>query len=648
MATLPQAADYGSRIPLRSNRVDLPGPGEAAVADAVSRAAAAFTQMAIEHKDADDALSYANAKNEYLIADIKEREKLKDDADFDTHDERYRTAMSGHYDRLVGTIASPRDRHLFDAEARLMNERGAVGVNENARVRSIDRDIERFNSHAQQARDIMLATNDPQVAQDAMFGVLQEATALRDRGYLDADEYTAALQTWVQESAIARLVAMTPEERVEALQRSVDARRATGQPITDEDIKAGNGTGSIADFLHLDTAVRMLEQAEKANEIETTLNDAQGIFDLARDRFPEGGAAMNDYIRELADGFEDPRVRTQAVALGRQYRDERRDELVDKRDRIMTGGSEMIRNGMSPGDIDPDDLATLTGTQVATLWDEWQQHQEGSRFGKRTVWTLTQQEEQDAGASYALWRSIPDEQKPVVNLDAAEWRMSLTPEVHKSLVDEQQALIAAQESGQPLRPGLTNVQMVTSALVRSGFIPQFGRETEDSESYQRLLFEFDRATQAAQSQQGAPLSNEQRNQILGELMVPMAFTDDYVWWPDKKPGEMVPIAAMSSEQLKTARLPWAQAANDIASTSSAGITATYRQELELMARRLQVEPDTDDYERAYFALKYQLGADEVVARLRGEGSGTGYGSLVGRRLDDITRLRREREARLAR
>jgi len=135
---------------------------------------------------------------------------------------------------------------------------------------------------------------------------------------------------------------------------------------------------------------------------------------------------------------------------------------------------------------------------------------------------------------------------------------------------------------------------------------------------------MDRATQAAQEVKGSALTNSERNQILSEVLTPMAFTDDY-WsanwvagWPDKDEEDMVPIAAMSSAQLKTARLPWAAAATEIASTSSTGIGTTYQQELELAAKRLGISPDQDHYERAYFALKYRLGAAEVTRRLQGE------------------------------
>lgn len=621
MATLPQASDYGARVQLRSNRIDLPGQGEMAVASALERAAGTFTQMAIDHKLKDDALSYSNAKNEYLIADIQERERLKDDQDFATHDERYRTAMKGHYERLFPTVRSRRDQQLFDAEARLLNERGSVAVGDNARTKEIDWNLGQFDQHAEAAKAIILAAGDAQTAQEAMFGVMEEAGALRDRGYLTEEQYQSTLQNWVQDAAFARLVAMDPKQRETMLEASITHRKTAGEPITREQIAAGEGTGSIADFLHLDTAVKMLEETQRANDIDDTLTEAYTVFDVAKGRYPTNTGAMMDEIRRIAAESDDPKVRQEAVRLGRQYRDEQVGVENDMRDNIMTSATTLISSGeMAFASINPDELSKLLPHQLRALQDHQALVNENKQFPGNTQWTLNP----DGGASYALFRNLSDEDKLDVNLDSAEWTTQLERDVWQSLKNEQDRIRNTPASQRQLPQGLTNVQMVTSALVRSGMIPQTGRDIEDSEAYQRLLYEFDRATQSAQEAKGSALTNTERNKVLGEVMAPMAFTDDY-WsanwiagWPNKDEEDMVPIAAMSSQQLNTARLPWADAQTEIATTSSTGISTTYQQELELMAKRLGISPDQDHYERAYFALKHKLGAAEVERRLKGE------------------------------
>lgn len=615
MATLPQAADYGKRVGLRSNRVDIPGQGEMAVANALERAAGTFTKMAVEHKQKDDALSYANAKNEYLIADIQEREKLKLDPDYSTHDERYRTAMKGHYERLFPTVNSARDRTLFDAEARLMNERGSVSVGDNARKLGINQSVDAFNSHAQDAKAIILTSNDAQTAQDAMFGILEEATALRDKGYFTPEQYKQVLQKWVQETSFSRLMAMDPADREKHLEASVTLRKTTGKPITEEMIKQGLGSGSIADFLPLDTAVAMLETTQKANEIEMTLGAAQEIFDLASAENQTDSGAMMDAIRELTKDA-DPEVREKALVLGRQERQDRVNEKSDDQNRIMLGISAGIENGMSPDSANPDDLALLSPAQKATLDLEYQRHLEDSKFGPATAWTKVQQEDRGLLASYALWNEIPDEQRAYIDLQQAPWRMAFTQEDHTDLVQEQKRIRDRIEGGtsQKAPGGLTNNQMVNSALVRAGFIPQVGREIEDYQAYQQLVFQMDRATA------DQVLSNTERNAILAEIMKPMAFTDTYLLWADKDRDDMIPIAAMSVEQRETARLAWSKAATDVYTTSSAGIAVNYRDHLQSLATALGADPSQNEYERAYFTLKWghvhEMTPDEIKQRVR--------------------------------
>jgi hypothetical protein len=602
----------------------MPGQGELAVASALERAAGTFTQMAIEHKQKDDALSYARAKNEYQIASIQEREKLKEDQDFDTHDERYRTAMKGHYERLFPTVNSSRDRLLFDAEARLMDERGSVDVNNTARVGRIGKSLDDFNVFKEQAKGVVLTASDAQTAQDAMFGVIEEATALRDKGYLTPDEYKATLQSWVQDTAFARLRSMDPAEREVLLERSITHRKTTGKPITEDDIKEGLGTGSIADFLPLDTAVAMLETTQKANEIEATLGAAQEIFDTAEANNKTDTGALMDEIRELTKDA-DPEVREKALALGRQHGVDKRNERIDDVNRVMARGAEGIRNDIDPSTMDRDSLALLSSAQRKALELDWQAHQEGREYGKATMWTDIQAEKSGLGLSYATWRAIPDEQKIAVDLQASDWRMAMTQDVHKSLVDEQNRLRSAAEgsAGPALSTGLTNQQMVTSILVRKGFMPQTDRDLEDSQAYQQVIYTFDRQIQAEQNRLGRNLSNTERNKILAEIMAPMAFTDTDFFMSDYDIDEAVPIAAMSVTQREDARLRWENSEVDmIPSVTPGALPTSYRQELELMATKLNVEPSKHEYERAYFALKYghQYGmtAADVEARLKGE------------------------------
>ena len=629
MPQIPQAQDYGARPGLRSSRVDLPGQGETVVADALAAAATAFSGMAIEHKQKDDALSYSNAKNEYLIADIQERDRLQDDQKFATHDERYRTAMKGHYERLFPTVKSRRDQHLFDADARLMNERGAVAVGENARTKEIDWNIGNARQNAADMQGVIMAASDAQTAQDGMFTVLEQYASLRAQGLISETAHQTETQDFVSETAFKRLVAMDPKDREVLLERSITMAKTNGR-ITRDQIKAGNGSGSIADFLPLDQRVQMLETTRKGNEHDDTMSQAYEIFDKITDLYTDPNN-VNDAIKKASKGQE-PDVRTALKTMSREYRVSEDALLSSRRQNIMDAGTAMINAGDNPENMDGTDWATMGLNQQEALKEAYNANMENRQFGTFDVVARPMRADgtREPGMSAQLWRSIPYEQKPIVNLKTPEWKMSFTSDGWHTLLKEQEQIKKSIDTATPapFDTGMSNHGMVTSMLVGKGLITQTGRDIEDSEVYQNLMWAMDRATQDAQVDKGSKLTNKERKDVLVEIMVPMAFTDDWTLWANKDKDDRINIAAMSSKQLKTARLSWRDAAKDPATESSAGVPVSYRQSLEKMAKDMDLTPDKDgapdqdDYERAYFALKhghlYGWDVEEVKRRLRND------------------------------
>lgn len=627
MGTLPQAADYGPRVRLSSSRVDIPGQGEMAVANALERAAGTFAAAMIDHKEKDDALSYSNAKSEYLIADIIEREKLADDQDWATHDERYRTAMTGHYDRLFPTVKSQRDRLLFDVEARLMNERGSVAVGDNSRTKEIDWNVGQWKKNGIAAQSVIMTASDAQTAQDAMFTFLAQGNALRKKGYISEEELTTSTQGFVTETAFKRLMSMDPKEREMLLERSVTMTKTKGEPITRDQIAAGEGSGSIADFLPLDERVAMLEATRKGNDHDDTERAAFGVWDQIRSIHQDPNK-VDEAVRQASKNL-DPDVRTRLATMSRQYRQDTDSLKTTRQATILNAGSQMIGMDENPEGMNGQDWMALNESQKQSLKDAWNLKQTNREFAEFTIVTrgFNADGTRKAGMSWQIWKQIPREQRASVTLDSPEWKTVLTGDDWRALVREQDQIKKEQESGAPpaQAPGMTNTQMVTSALVRTGFIPQIGRETEDSEAFQRLAYELDRATQAAQDVKGSKLTNTERDKVLADLLVPMAFTDDYGGWfgwdkADVGEKQMVPVNAMSAKQRKTARYPWKGAMEEVASTSSAGISSTYAMEIELMATNMKppATPNQAAKERAYFAMKEDMGLDEVKRRLRDE------------------------------
>ena len=601
-----------------------------AVAEALSRAAATFTTMAIEHKQKDDALSYAHAKNEYLIADIQERDKLQDDQNFASHGERYNTAMKGHYDRLFPTVRSKRDRGLFDAEARLMNARGTVAVGDNARVKEIDWNVAELARHGEALQGVIMAASDAQTAQDGMFAYMEHANSLLTKGFLDETTHQAVTQGFVTSTAEKRLIAMDPKMREVMLERSITMAKTRGEPITRDQILAGEGSGSIADFLPLDERVKMLEATRKGNEHDDTMEEAYAVFDAVTSRYTDP-AKVQAATAAAGKGL-DPDVRTALNTLSTQYRQNAVAAEAMERDDIMTAAGSLMDRGIDPETMNGDLWGKLLPVQRQSLVDEWTSRLNEDGFGRvDTAFTPVKPDDafkhiigpdgeilmgvDSPDPSYAYWMSIPEVERVGVNLQTSPWRMAFTREGHKQLVDEQAAIQAKIDSGKPFTrsPGPTTLQRVEGALIGNKTIkPKFAdRSPEEQESYWATVMNYHRALAAEEERLEHKLSTEEEERVLSQLLADKAFADPYYtakYWPggpETDEEEKLAIGSASPEVLNKMREPL----SPDQTLNVGGQQITHRQHLITLG--FNAEPpinDPSEYNlaRAHFAMIHLL------------------------------------------
>lgn len=619
MSTLPQVTDYGARPSLRSSRVDLPGPGRIAVADALENAATTFANLAIDHKQKDDALKYSNAKNDYLIADIQERAKLSEDSDYATFEPRYREAMKGHYDRLFPTVTSARDRSLFDAEARLMNERGAVEVSELSRKKEIDFEVGKYYADTETNKQAMLVEQSPPIVNDMMLTQADRVDAMVQAGYFGETEGQAEKQRVVQAWAEDRLIDMDPRVREALLERSINGRDEGG-PITTDDLRAGKGTDSIADFLHYETAVKMLRETQIENEIDDENAAARSVVEAAYTVHPDNFEAANAMARRLAkeqnlDGTTYERM--ESMLTSRSNEVTRNKNALQER--LITSNTDRIAGGLLYEEISGAELKHLGPAQRESL-RIYSGRMQLKGQGFADVDQLVP--DKDGANSYASWRNLSDAEKAEIPLDNANWITPFTADTWQFLKDEQDRIKNAKTTTTKLPGGLTNQQLVMGTLVSNGTIPQTARDPENNQTYQRTLLMLDMATQKAQDEKGSALTNMERRKVLAEVMAPTAFTDSYVDWigfgtagRETAAGSRSQIATMTAKQIEAGRLPIEDAADDVASTSSTGVTTTYKAGLEQYATTYSVKPSQLQYEKAYFAAKNGMGKAEILRRL---------------------------------
>jgi len=551
MATIPQTIDYGAQPSLRTSRVDVPGSGELAVADAISRAADTFGQVMIERKQKQDKFNYSMAKQEYLTADLQEREALKDDREYETFDERYRTGLKGHRERITEKYGlTPHDRAIFDAEADLIRERGAAAVGEYGRTIEISDKLSQLEASLAMAREkIQLA--EPFTRNDILLTTLDSITALEEDGILTEKEAEQQRQGFVQDVALASLSNMDPEDREKHLEASL-AHRKAGGPLSTEDIAAGKGTGSIADFMHTDTATKMLEATKKENELEDTQTSAYAISDFAWEKFPE---AVSDserlsFIREQTRN--DPKVRKAALEANRlrQASSIREEALIHQG--IMDDMMELIDAGETTGGLPPGPMGKLTAGERATLDKYSQSTHERDGFSDYNDWDAMQEwanMSQAEKAATDLDGYIPtDPTKP--NEPQYRWKHLLTRKQMELMLGQKTAAQAAQAAG-AVETGLTQTQMLDNYLLSTPYFdhkPVSSDPKEYQDRWSRVYSAYD--AQVINEGQEGKLTPTRKREIMQEIMRFEVFVAE-----DWEADEKFPLAALSEEQIKNAYIP---------------------------------------------------------------------------------------------
>jgi len=551
MATIPQVIDYGSRPSLRSSRVDIPGQGELATADAIERAANTFGQVMVERKVKQDRFNYSMAKQEFLTADLAQREALKDDRDYESFDEKYRTGLGADRDRITEKYRlTPHDRAIFDAEADLIRERGAAGVGEFGRKIEIDDKLAKLDASLAMAREkIQLA--DPMTRNDILLTTLDSITALEDELLLTDKEAEAKRQEFVQDVALASLTSMDPEEREKVLEASLAGRKAGGA-LSPDDIRANKGTGSIADFLHTDTATKLLKATKKENELDHTQRDAYAVDDAAWSIFPEleNNADREEWIRQQTK--DDPKVRKAALEANRLRQNGAIQGEALNHQALMDQGESMMDAGETYTGLPSDLKSKLTDAENKRLREYGQTTAENRGFADDNDWDAQE-----------LWSDMSQAERAATDLNGflpldpnnpgqeqVKWKMLFT----RARMDLMQRQKAAAEQGiaaGSVEPGLTQTQALENYLLSTPYFDHRPTATSDKEyqdRWSRIFNAYDRAVINEGVDQ--KLTPTRRREIIEEVMRFEVFVAKD-WATDKK----FPLAALSDEQTKNAYIP---------------------------------------------------------------------------------------------
>lgn len=312
MAVIPKVLDYGAQPSLRTSRIDLPGQGDLAIAEAVAVAADTFSAIQIESKQKTDAFNYSMRVKEAQSADLAHREKLKDDREYEKFDEKYTSGMKLDAERIAEKYPlSAHDSALFGAEYDLIHARGRASVQEFRRVIEIDDNLAKLDGAIETVKEeVHIAA--PGESNALLTNALDLINAAEENLWLDKEDARLKREDLVQTVAFKKLANMDPKERQKILEGSLAYRKALG-PITVDDIRAGRGTGYIADFLHTDAAKAMLEETKKENEIDTAQAEGYAFNDAT---WAENPGLTPTAQRARLNAFKDSDLSAEARKAG--------------------------------------------------------------------------------------------------------------------------------------------------------------------------------------------------------------------------------------------------------------------------------------------------------------------------------------------
>jgi hypothetical protein len=399
----------------------------------------------------------------------------------------------------------------------------------------------------------------------------------------------------------------------------------TGQgPLTREDIAAGKGTGSPADFLHTDTVAMMLESAYKEDKQNQERIAAQDAISTAYELFPDDHGARMKWIADNTSGEVQKKAETDL-------------ELKHNRELAETErqGTELYNNyaktiaeladtdePLTMDDIPYEHREMMNAAQLKALEKDIQDRALGIQHPAVTQYVRPN----DGGHSLDEWLALPDHGpggKTSINLDEdPAWRQAFDREMYYTIR-------AQQENLKKLETAQINVKNVGPMVLDVLRANDYGGVTDANDKAAiaarleiRLSAEVARRQQAKVPPQA--LTDGEIRGILTGYMVEQAYYDETKLGVDWfNPDNLRRDATFTPEQMKTAYLPVTEAMSKPymgpePEFKNLNMYEYLRERSKGLAGVSGKGADDEDIARAYWAYMRGLSGDEVDSRLRGE------------------------------
>lgn len=253
MATIPNVADIQRRVPTGSQPIatirnaGAIGDGASSVGSGLSAAA----QAAENYQDKRTVREVTTANTGFTLDEFEIGNSFDQDEDYGTMVDRYNKAVGDKIGERANTIGDARERASFMERAALRGAEGSERIKDKAF--GVETDFERAKTvtNLEGLREMVIKGN----GAEAIEAAEQEIQSAMSLNYIGEEEGTLMLEKFKQDSSIAWIESLPPEQRVEQL------------------------NSEMADNLPSDARAKLLRAAETANVASTAEGIVQSYFD---------------------------------------------------------------------------------------------------------------------------------------------------------------------------------------------------------------------------------------------------------------------------------------------------------------------------------------------------------------------------------
>lgn len=501
MPRIPDASQLGYTVPsIRTPRFQ-DRSGEI-VAESAGRLAQSIGAAADAYQEREDKFAYAQAKSALLSADVEVRRTLENDQDWGTFEKRYSESMTKAREKAAGLIRSPRDRALFDMDAKLDVERGVNEVRNVAKRKEVDWGRASLDGMLQANRSAALnAADEPTRA--ALISATQDAIdGAKSKGYISEQEAMNQQQGWTASYAEGFVGMQPAEKRIELLSKP---------------------KGTTADYIAPDRRAALLEAAKKESRDLTVRRESQTQEDAIVAKHGGNWSAALKAAREI----DDPEVRDSTVSRIKVRQAEAKQAELEYTETLSEEALAFINGGGKFADLPLKIKNGLKPSALNSLRAYAEQQAGGSRRST------------DPETLIELSRLSTDDPQKFGELSMLDYRSKLSDGDFEEFVDLQRKIRSGSLDGRST--GFMTLNQVRDERLRDLFgsaMPTAKEVEKVSAARRRFVEQYENRLRAVRQQTGkAPVADDARK-ILDDMTADVAINRDYWFDTTKKVYEL--------------------------------------------------------------------------------------------------------------